>query len=111
MLTLSSDPNAPPPTPREKKPKKEPADGEAKPANGLTKPVRVSPELGTWLGGVTEISRPQLTAAFWKYVKENGLQVCFKAHLLVAGQSIHTEMAGFPSWYNWITDSTVVATR
>lgn len=79
---LCPDPNAPPPTPREKKPKREPADGEAKPANGLLKPVRVSPELGTWLGGVTEIARPQLTAAFWKYVKENELQVSFRAYPL-----------------------------
>ncbi|KAK9842825.1 hypothetical protein WJX74_002974 [Apatococcus lobatus] len=71
---LPKDPDAPPPTPKEKKPQKTPLDGEAKPATGLTKPVRVSPELGAWLGGVTAISRPQLTAAFWKYVKENGLQ-------------------------------------
>ena len=46
-----------------------------KPANGFQKPVKVSAELASWLGGVTEISRPQLTAAFWKYVKDNGLQV------------------------------------
>lgn len=89
MFTLCSDPNVPPPTPKEKKPKKEPADGEVKPANGFNKPVRVSPELGTWLGGMTEISRPQLTAAFWKYVKENGLQVCFKAHLSGGGRANH----------------------
>ncbi|KAK9867730.1 hypothetical protein WJX84_011315 [Apatococcus fuscideae] len=71
---LPKDPNAPPPAPRAKKPKTVGEDGVEKPANGFQKPVKVSAELASWLGGVTEISWPQLTAAFWKYVKENGLQ-------------------------------------
>ena len=36
---------------------------------------RVSDELSKFLGGKATISRPELTSAFWDYVKRNNLQV------------------------------------
>ena len=36
---------------------------------------RVSDELAQFLGGKTSISRPELTSAFWDYIKSNNLQV------------------------------------
>ncbi|KAK9817776.1 hypothetical protein WJX72_002037 [[Myrmecia] bisecta] len=42
--------------------------------NPLMKPLRASPELAAFLGGRETISRPELTSAFWAYVKANDLQ-------------------------------------
>ena len=51
-----------------------------KPSN-FTKPLKVSEELSEWLGGLTEISRPELTKRFWAYAKEKELLVAFAAWL------------------------------
>ena len=45
---------------------------------------RVSDELAQFLGGKTSISRPELTSAFWEYVKSNNLQVRQGSHAKVA---------------------------
>ena len=44
-------------------------DGTAKKPSPFTRPLKVSPELSEWLGGQTEISRPELTKRFWAYAK------------------------------------------
>lgn len=51
-----------------KKAKKSSSDTPKKPS-AFTRPLKVSPELSAWLGGDTEISRPQLTKRFWDYAK------------------------------------------
>ncbi len=81
---MHADPNAPPAQRRPKKAKTDGENGETKRESGLQKPLRVSPELGDWLGGVTEASRAQLTSHFWKYVKANGLQVRLPSKVIAA---------------------------
>ena len=69
-----------------KKAKAEDDDNDApKKSNGLTKPVLVSDELAEFLGGQKEISRPQMTKAFWNYFKVSPTLVSFlnQALLLV----------------------------
>ncbi|KAI8149905.1 hypothetical protein BJV82DRAFT_585165 [Fennellomyces sp. T-0311] len=53
------DPNAPP------KPKRK---------TGLNKPLILSPELSAFVGGDTELSRPDIVKRLWKYIKDNDLQ-------------------------------------
>ena len=42
---------------------------------GITKPRRVSPEMGAFLGGVSEIPRTQALKLIWAYIKQHDLQV------------------------------------
>ncbi|XP_057493752.1 uncharacterized protein LOC130779193 [Actinidia eriantha] len=41
---------------------------------GITKPRRVSPEMGAFLGGVSEIPRTQALKLIWAYIKQHDLQ-------------------------------------
>ena len=66
-----------------------------KPSN-FTKPLKVSEELSEWLGGLTEISRPELTKRFWAYAKEKELLVGYAAWLSTAwtdnqGPALHSQ--------------------
>jgi hypothetical protein len=56
-----------------KRKKAEKGEGGSAP-NGFTKAFPVSEKMAAWLGK-SEISRPELTSFFWKYIKDNGLQV------------------------------------
>jgi chromatin remodeling complex protein RSC6 len=37
--------------------------------SALSRPLLVTPEMSRWLGGATQISRPELTKKFWAYAK------------------------------------------
>ncbi|KAI8913033.1 SWIB/MDM2 domain-containing protein [Powellomyces hirtus] len=53
--------------------RKAPASGTPR-TNGLNAPLMVSPALSAFLGGVEEMSRPEVVKAIWAYVRENDLQ-------------------------------------
>ncbi|GFY89534.1 hypothetical protein Acr_06g0014740 [Actinidia rufa] len=50
---------------------------------GITKPRRVSPEMGAFLGGVSEIPRTQALKLIWAYIKQHDLQVLVSHYIFV----------------------------
>ncbi|CAN1246235.1 Upstream activation factor subunit UAF30 [Linum grandiflorum] len=56
-----------------KVPAKKPKRASPKP-NGILKQVTVSPELGSFLGGVPEASRTDAVKKIWSHIKEHQLQ-------------------------------------
>ncbi|ORZ15805.1 SWIB/MDM2 domain-containing protein [Absidia repens] len=64
--------------PKKKKKKKEPEDPNAPPKpkrnTGLNKPLILSAELSTLMGGEAELSRPEIVKRLWVHIKGNNLQ-------------------------------------
>jgi upstream activation factor subunit UAF30 len=48
-------------------------DGQPAKPNGFTKPVKLAPDLASWMGSETA-SRPEITKKIWAYIKERNLQ-------------------------------------
>lgn len=74
-----------------KKAKATKLDGSAKKPSAFTRPLRVSPELSEWLGGQTEISRPELTKRFWAYAKVMDVRGNFLTRILAASLGWQTK--------------------
>ena len=54
--------------------KAKPAEDGPKKESVLNKKVKLSPELSKFVGGATEMSRPDVTKATWAWIKLKGLQ-------------------------------------
>ncbi|KXZ54052.1 hypothetical protein GPECTOR_5g160 [Gonium pectorale] len=68
------------------------ADGEgegegAKKPNGFTKQLRLTPEMAEWTARET-MSRPELTAFFWSYVKQHNLQDPSNKQFILCDESL-----------------------
>lgn len=60
------------------------ADTKNREPRGIMKPRRVSPEMQSFLGGVSEIPRTQALKEIWAHIKQHNLQVqnCFDSESL-----------------------------
>ncbi|PSS29292.1 Upstream activation factor subunit spp27 like [Actinidia chinensis var. chinensis] len=61
---------------------------------GITKPRRVSPEMGAFLGGVSEIPRTQALKLIWAYIKQHDLQDPQNKKMIVCDEKLKNIFGG-----------------
>lgn len=55
--------------------------------NGFTKPVKLSPEMASWMGA-DSAPRPAITKRLWEYVKSNNLQDPSNRQFVLADETL-----------------------
>ncbi|KAL3614272.1 hypothetical protein CASFOL_042346 [Castilleja foliolosa] len=67
---------------------------EKKEPKGIMKPRRVSPEMQAFLGGVSEIPRPQALKEIWAYIKQHKLQDSADKKVIICDEKLKQIFGG-----------------